>query len=228
MKNRTIITLLTWNRLNITKQTLSSFHKHNNKHDILVIDNGSEDGSPEWLSANGYNVIRNQTNEGIFAATKTVWFDALIRGYDFILNLQNDFPCVRTIPFQTIEKYLDSSTDVGFVLLNDKSKVVKYKSDGRIVNKQNDNRKNKITDKKIVYQKWTELDGTKFRKGNHHFTFNPSIFSVNLVSNLVGSTDKPRERGLMENFHRTKLLSAHLDKICFETILRPRNDGWIH
>lgn len=227
-KDRTVITLLTWNRLEVTKQTLLSFSKYNKRHDLLAIDNGSTDGTPEWLSSNGYEVIRNNKNEGIFLATKKAWEEAAKRGYEFILNLQNDFPCLRKIPFSSIENYLDQNKDVGFVLLNDKSSMLKYKSNGKVVKKTNNNRRNKVTEQKIVFDDWQVFEGHKFRKGNHHFTFNPTIFSTKLVEKCISVAEKQRELGLMLSFDKLKMRSAHLDKKCFETILRPREKNWSH
>ena len=92
MINRTLITVLTWNRRKITRNTIKSLLKYNkdNMRDILFIDNGSTDGTVEYFEKKGYEFIKNKTNEGVFKASTKAWLVGVDRGYDYILNLQND------------------------------------------------------------------------------------------------------------------------------------------
>lgn len=227
---KTILTMVTWNRLEITKHTLATFHKFNgHKIEILVVDNGSTDGTVEWLQKQGYEVVQNRKNMGIFLATRSAWLECFKRGYSFIINVQNDFPSVRTIPINELEKFLDNRQDVGFVQLNDKSKMVYVRSDGTKKTRKKPRTVNVLTKKRLKYLAWEKLtDDNSVCTGNHHFTFNPTIFRVSLVSCLVGETHKPRERYIMEQFEQTGLLSAKLKRKCFETIIRTRESGWIH
>jgi glycosyltransferase involved in cell wall biosynthesis len=56
----------------------------------IVIDNGSKDGSYEWLKEEGFNVIRNEENMGITFATKQ-GYDWLTKiGVDIIIQMDSD------------------------------------------------------------------------------------------------------------------------------------------
>lgn len=220
MKSRTLITILTWNRLEqYTMQTLSTLVECNKKYlpDIIFIDNGSTDGTPGWLEKRGYEVLKNKTNEGIFMGTRRVWLEALKRGYDFVLNLQNDFPCLKPIPFRDIEQYLDEHDDIGFVRLNEKKR-----KPGRDINK--------ITGKKLKYKKWEKCGNTYFSKHNHNFSFNPNLFKTVMIDKLVNPVVKKREWQIAERCEQMGLKAAKLKDPCpcFKTFIRPRVKDWIH
>lgn len=226
--SRTLITVLTWNRLKLLRNTLKTLHKHNGDCDIVVFDNGSSDGTVNWLDKKGYNVLQSSSNLGIFMATRQLWYYALENGYDFIVNLQNDFPCIRPIPFGSAESYLDSTPMAGFIRLNDKRKIVKVHSDGHKTVIRKNRSKNYLTGKKLRYKDWVAHKGVKFQLHNHHFSFNPNMFRSALVPHLVGEVRKPRELQIMEQFNNTGLLAARMKKVCFETIIRPRMKRWRH
>jgi len=220
MISRTLITILTWNRLEqYTKQTISTLLEQNKKNlpDLIFIDNGSTDGTPGWLKKRGYEVICNDGNEGIFHGTRKVWLEALKRGYDFVLNLQNDFPCLAPIPFEDIYRYLDEHDDIGFVRLNEKKK-----KKGRDINK--------ITSKKLKFGDWEKCGKTYFSKNNHQFSFNPNLFKASMIDRLVNPVEKAREWQVAERCEQMGLKAAKLKKPCpcFKTFIRPRVKDWIH
>jgi glycosyltransferase involved in cell wall biosynthesis len=217
---RTIITILTWNRLEeYTKNTVKTLCEMNKgrMRDIIFIDNGSTDGTQGWIRKRNYEVICNESNEGIFMASRKIWLEAVRRGYDFILNLQNDFPCLSPVPFDDIEGYLDANDDVGFVRLNEKKK-----KPGRDVNK--------ITGKKLKFDPFEKFGKTKFSKHNHNFSFNPNLFRTSLVDHLVNPVVKQREWQIAERFEQTGLRAAKIEEPCpcFKTFIRPRIKHWIH
>lgn len=225
---RTITTIITWNRLQITRDTLKTFIKHNGRRDLLFVDNGSTDRTVKYLRKRHYEVLKNDANLGIFMATRRAWLESHARGYDFILNLQNDFPCIRKIPFDELESYFDNNPDVGFVQLNDKGRLLFVRSDGSIKIRKKPRIHNYLTKEPLVFEKWDGIADNKICKGNHHMSFNPVIFRASLVPILVGEIIKPRERHIMEQFNSTKLKSAKLYRRCFETVIRSREKEWIH
>jgi GT2 family glycosyltransferase len=81
---------ITFNRLELTKRTVESFNSKTKVDYHLFIDNGSEDGTIEWLK--DYNHILLEKNFGIAYAFR----DAVrqLKGYDFILKLDNDIETV--------------------------------------------------------------------------------------------------------------------------------------
>jgi glycosyltransferase involved in cell wall biosynthesis len=198
--------------LNTLKKTLAEFYEYNGKsQDIMVLDNGSKDGTPDWLRSEGFDILSEDVNLGVFDGTMKLWQEALKRGYDFILNLQDDFPCIATIPFDTLEAFLDQEKDVGYIRLNDKK----------------DQTENIVTRKPIVFGEKIKLGNYKFRKYNYHATFNPCLIRSKLVPLFVKDQKKHRERGLMEKFAATGLLAARVYPSMFITLpQRPRINGW--
>ena len=224
-----LVTILTWNRSSLLKKTIKTFRNKNcNGFDILVLDNGSIDDTRGLLKTMGIEVISNVSNDGIFEGTKRLWLEAFNRGYDFVINLQNDFPCIRSLPFNDMSKYMNNNDDVGFILLNDKSKMIKIHSSGRKSIKRSKRVINKLTGKKLRYDKWNRCGDTDFIKFNHHFTFNPTFVRTSILPGIMLDNSKPRERGIMEGYNKIGLLSAKTRKCYFETILRKRLDNWIH
>lgn len=68
---RVSIVVPVWNNLAYTRLCLGSVAQHTPApHEVIVVDNGSNDGTPEWLAARpGVRVIRNAENRGFAAAT---------------------------------------------------------------------------------------------------------------------------------------------------------------
>jgi len=209
MKNRTCITILTWNRLPVLKETLKLLYKHNGRYsDILFLDNGSSDGTVDWLKSKKYEVISFPKNLGVYRGTLPLWEEAYKRGYDFILNLQDDFPCRGTVPFGLIEKYLDDNPDVGYVRLNEKR----------------DQKRNIVTGEDIAFVHRERMGKYKFKKYNYHATFNPTIMKSWLVPVIQANQRKFRERGLMEKFAKTGLLAARIYPNMFDTLPQRSRD----
>ena len=66
-------------------------HPRNRNYDLLVMDDGSIDGSIERLGAEGLLILRNPDNQGIGAAMKRVFEFALERGYEvLVIQAGND------------------------------------------------------------------------------------------------------------------------------------------
>lgn len=78
---------LTFNRLELTKQMVESFYKTTSVDYHLFIDNGSTDGTQEWIT-NKFDHILLDKNYGIAYAFASAVNS--IEGYDFILKLDND------------------------------------------------------------------------------------------------------------------------------------------
>lgn len=214
-KNRSLIVILTWNRLKITRKTLKTLSKHNGKElDLLFIDNGSTDGTVEYFDHKGYEVIKNMANEGIFRASAKAWIEGVNRGYDFVLNLQNDFPCTRKIPFNILEQYMDDHTDIGFIRLN----------------KKKDKKRNMVTGKKIRYELPQVFGEFSISRYSYHATFNPCLIKASIIKDLVKyDGDNPRERILVNNFAELGLGCAKLLPEVFDTMSQGDHKGyWKH
>ena len=91
---------ITFNRLELTKKTIESFCSKTKVDFHLFVDNGSTDGTQEWIKR--YYHIPLEKNYGI-AYAFTVGVNAL-EGYDYILKLDND---IETVSEDIIEKMLE-------------------------------------------------------------------------------------------------------------------------
>lgn len=90
---RVSIIILNWNSYEVTLDCLLSLRKIDYPNfEIVLVDNGSVDGSAEKLLANAPEIrlIRNATNLGFAGGCNVGIRDALHRGTDYVLLLNND------------------------------------------------------------------------------------------------------------------------------------------
>ncbi len=99
MSQLTSISLATFNRLDLTQKMISSFFENTNSPYILnIIDNGSTDGTQEWLRTNikknqycqNFNLIFNEENKGIAYARNQGLKIGATYNPDFYCTLDND------------------------------------------------------------------------------------------------------------------------------------------
>lgn len=87
---RVAIYSITYDRLELTKKCFESLYKTAGyKFDHFIIDNGSTDGTVEWLKENKYNCIFNDRNFGISMASNEA-LDLIWDKYDIIVKVDND------------------------------------------------------------------------------------------------------------------------------------------
>jgi GT2 family glycosyltransferase len=87
------IIILNWNSYQVTLDCLLSLRKMDYRNfEVVLVDNGSVDGSPEKLlaSAPEIRLIKNVTNLGFAGGCNVGMRDALRRGTDYLLLLNND------------------------------------------------------------------------------------------------------------------------------------------
>src|SRR6267154_3812077 len=90
---RVSIVILNWNSYEVTLDCLTSLRKIDYRNfELVIVDNGSIDGSPAKLleSAPEIRLIQNKTNLGFAAGCNVGVRDALRRGTDYVLLLNND------------------------------------------------------------------------------------------------------------------------------------------
>lgn len=91
---------ITYNRLDLTKKTVESFYEKTNVDNHIFIDNGSTDGTQEYIKQ--FNHILLNKNYGIAYAFRQAVNQ--LSGYDFVLKLDND---VETVTEDIINKMLE-------------------------------------------------------------------------------------------------------------------------
>ncbi len=93
---RVDIVILNWNRKNDTLECLKSLSKLNTsnfKIELVVVDNGSTDDSVDAfkkLNLSNLRIIKNQENLGFAAGNNVGIRDAIARGADYVIILNND------------------------------------------------------------------------------------------------------------------------------------------
>lgn len=107
------VIILNWNGLELLKQLLpiAAVHTHGPEVDLIVADNGSTDGSPEWISENfpGILLIRFDRNYGFAEGYNKAIKET---GYPFTILLNSD---VEVTPgwWQPMLKFMENNPDAG-------------------------------------------------------------------------------------------------------------------
>lgn len=185
--NRTAIVILTWNRITSLKTTLHSFLQLNPGYekDIIIVDNGSTDGTVDYLKKFDFDIIFNKRNRGAQLGKFQGWSRALEKSYDFIIFIEDDFPCIRTVPIVDLENYLDRNTEVGQIRMNDKPYLKHHM----------------VTKLPVFYQEPEQLNSEfTLVKSNYHFTCHPTIFRTSLIPVLEGCVEPSKKVKIDVNF----------------------------
>ena len=80
---RILVAAFAYNEGEKIQRTLSR-HPESREYDLLVMDDGSTDGSLDHCKLSGLTLLRNDRNQGVGAAMKTVFQYALDHHYDII------------------------------------------------------------------------------------------------------------------------------------------------
>lgn len=120
MKSKVGIVVVTYNRLTLLKEVIDSLREQEYKDfDIIVVNNGSTDGTSEWLSEQTDLQVINQVNTGgaggFFAGMKYV----AEGGYEYCWIMDDDVVCHADALSELVAAY-HRKPNIGFVC----SKVV--------------------------------------------------------------------------------------------------------
>jgi|19_taG_2_1085344.scaffolds.fasta_scaffold00308_8 hypothetical protein len=213
-KYKTCIAILCWNdyrgRL---KRTVDSFWKHNGHSwdaDTIVWDN-TDAGTGEdrgYIDGLPFQVFREGDGEniGVQDGTIKLWDICSSLGYEYILNLQDDFPSIAKTRVKRAISLLKSRPDIGCIKLNDKK-----------------DRKRNIATKEKIRKKFITHKSERFMISNLHFTLNPTIMRTDLANIMRGSKS---EIVMMEKYNKKYKLRAQLVNPTFKTVIVKRRDGW--
>lgn len=88
-----VAVVVTYNRLELLKRVVDCLHKNSPVSDIVVVNNGSTDGTTDWLAAQEGLVVVNQENVGGSGGFHTGIDKACRMGADWIWCMDDDvFP----------------------------------------------------------------------------------------------------------------------------------------
>jgi hypothetical protein len=108
---RVAITFLTCDRVEYSRRTLETLAAHNDLSKFVLLhgdDWSRDDSGGEYARALGFRTVAQSRNGryGVARMTEVLFEKALREGCDVVLNLQNDWECMRPIPVATIEEAL--------------------------------------------------------------------------------------------------------------------------
>lgn len=114
---KTAIILVNWNSFEYTQQCILSLqHSTGNNFDIIVIDNGSQDGSGKKLKATFPQIIliESDTNLGFTGGNNLGLEYSLNKGYQYSMLLNNDTE-VEPDFLDILTDYMDQHPDIGAI-----------------------------------------------------------------------------------------------------------------
>ena len=105
--------IITWNGLELLKGCLSTLSTYLNRNDVevIIVDNGSQDGTVEYLKTEHPTIrlIELSTNKGVAAARNKAL--KIAKG-DYLFIIDNDL-LMNDEAVEGMLKYMDSHTEVG-------------------------------------------------------------------------------------------------------------------
>ncbi len=113
---KTSIVIPNWNGKDSLGDCLNALKSQSQPVDVIVVDNGSSDGSAEFIEKNYPDVIllKNARNLGFAGGVNTGIKYSLEHGYDFVALLNNDAVADQKW-LEHLVKFLDSHPRVGIV-----------------------------------------------------------------------------------------------------------------
>jgi len=94
-----------WHCLELLKDRAGMPFEH------IIVDNGSKDGSFEWLKETGYNVIGNEENKGITFASMQAYRWLLKKDIDIIIKIDSDCEMLTPDFLSLITKFFSVGAD---------------------------------------------------------------------------------------------------------------------
>lgn len=114
---KVFIIILNWNGLVDTLNCLSSLQKLDYKnYEVIVVDNGSVDGSPEKISEQfpGLQLIKNKENLGFCEGNNIGIRNALQKDADYIFLLNNDTEIEKNV-LSNLVSAMENNLNIGII-----------------------------------------------------------------------------------------------------------------
>ncbi len=117
MNKRIAVILVNWNSFELTADCIRSLGAMDQSdHDILVVDNGSEDGSVDKFNQQFHHIIliKSTTNRGFTGGNNLGIEYALGKGYEYVFLLNND-TFVQKDVLTVLTRYMDAHPGTGAI-----------------------------------------------------------------------------------------------------------------
>jgi GT2 family glycosyltransferase len=115
-KSRVAIAIVTYNRLEMLRECLATVKQQIVSADeVIVIDNGSTDGTPEWLSNVSDITVVRQENLGAAGGFSRAMKEGYNGGHDWILCVDDDVMLSPDTLQQLINSPVARAEEVGFL-----------------------------------------------------------------------------------------------------------------
>ena len=117
MQKKVAVILVNWNGFTLSADCICSLQQMAyNNYDIIVVDNGSEDGSVKKLKDRFSHIIilESETNLGFTGGNNLGIQYAINHGYEYVLLLNND-TFVKEDFLEILVSYMDKHTDTGVI-----------------------------------------------------------------------------------------------------------------
>lgn len=101
------IIILAYNKIDYTRACINSliYTTHPDLFDLILVNNGSSDGTREFFQSLGCRVINNPINIGFGPAANQAMSLALSLGYKYVCLLNNDAEIINNCFEQILEKF---------------------------------------------------------------------------------------------------------------------------
>jgi glycosyltransferase involved in cell wall biosynthesis len=155
------ILMITWNRLEYTKKALEALFLSSGRK-IFLIDNGSTDGTVEWLQSQPWtatwNMTFNKTNIGIAGAMNQ--FLAMTRRFEWCGKVDND----TIVPQDWALRLRDKCVHCRIDIIQAKHQLAPAVANGKTFDQWVSDMKTDFRDRSIRYHHFVGGSGIIFRR----------------------------------------------------------------
>ena len=114
MNSEILVIIVTFNGMAWLERCIESILRQSEPCDIFVVDNGSTDGTVEWLRKRSIPVIAGESNIGFGAANNLGLRHALEQGYSYVYLLNQD----AWLENDTLERLVHAFEQPGYGILS--------------------------------------------------------------------------------------------------------------
>ena len=114
MNSEILVIIVTFNGMAWLERCIESILRQGEPCDIFVVDNGSTDGTVEWLRKHSIHVIAGESNIGFGAANNLGLRHALEQGYSYVYLLNQD----AWLENDTLERLVHAFEQPGYGILS--------------------------------------------------------------------------------------------------------------